>query len=46
MAGVDEFLKLTPHSEFVNIEQADHMVAGDANDAFNAPLLDFLERSR
>jgi pimeloyl-ACP methyl ester carboxylesterase len=46
MAGVDQFRALTPHSEFVNIEQADHMVAGDANDAFNAPLLDFLERSR
>lgn len=46
MAGAAEFQKLIPHSEFVNIERADHMVAGDANDAFNAPLLDFLERSR
>lgn len=45
MDGVEEFRRLIPHSEFVNIDQADHMVAGDANDAFNAPLLDFLERS-
>lgn len=46
MAGVQEFHRLVAHSEFVNIEGADHMVAGDANDAFNAPLLEFLERSR
>lgn len=46
MAGAAEFRQLIPHSEFVNIDQADHMVAGDANDAFNTPLLDFLERSR
>jgi pimeloyl-ACP methyl ester carboxylesterase len=44
--GVRSFQKLIPHAEFVNIEEADHMVAGDANDAFNAPLLDFLIRSR
>lgn len=46
MEGVAEFRALVPHAEFVNIESADHMVAGDANDAFNTPLLDFLERSR
>lgn len=46
MEGVQAFRSDIPHSEFVNIEQADHMVAGDANDAFNVPLLDFLERSR
>ncbi len=46
LAGVEEFRRLVPHSEFVNIDNADHMVAGDANDAFNAPLRDFLERSR
>lgn len=44
--GVKAFQTLIPHSEFVNIEQADHMVAGDANDQFNAPLLAFLERTR
>ncbi|MET0373613.1 MAG: alpha/beta hydrolase [Rhizorhabdus sp.] len=46
LEGAAELRDLVPHSEFVNIEDADHMVAGDANDAFNAPLLDFLERSR
>lgn len=46
MAGVEEFHRLVAHSEFVNIDDADHMVAGDANDAFNAPLLKFLERTR
>lgn len=46
MDGVAAFQRAIPHSEFVNIDRADHMVAGDANDAFNAPLLDFLERSR
>ncbi|MEC9018079.1 MAG: alpha/beta hydrolase [Pseudomonadota bacterium] len=46
MDGVVAFQSAIPHSEFINIEQADHMVAGDANDAFNAPLLDFLDRSR
>jgi pimeloyl-ACP methyl ester carboxylesterase len=43
--GVRSFQKLIPHAEFVDIAEADHMVAGDANDAFNAPLLDFLVRS-
>jgi pimeloyl-ACP methyl ester carboxylesterase len=42
--GVRSFQKLIPHAEFVNIEDADHMVAGDANDAFNAPLIEFLSR--
>jgi pimeloyl-ACP methyl ester carboxylesterase len=42
--GVRSFQKLIPHAEFVNIEDADHMVAGDANDAFNAPLIEFLLR--
>ena len=43
--GVRSFQKLIPHAEFVDIAEADHMVAGDANDAFNAPMLDFLKRS-
>lgn len=46
MEGVAAFQQAMPHSEFVNIDHADHMVAGDDNDAFNAPLLDFLDRSR
>lgn len=44
--GVDDFRKLAPHAEFADIAGADHMVAGDQNDAFNAAVFDFLERHR
>lgn len=44
MEGVRAFQALIPHAEFVNIAGADHMVAGDVNDAFAAPLIDFLDR--
>jgi pimeloyl-ACP methyl ester carboxylesterase len=43
-AGAKEFLQLAPHAEFVDIAGADHMVAGDRNDAFNDAVFDFLER--
>jgi pimeloyl-ACP methyl ester carboxylesterase len=46
LEGAAAFQQIIPHAEFVNIEQADHMVAGDANDAFNAPLIDFMKRTR
>jgi pimeloyl-ACP methyl ester carboxylesterase len=42
--GVQDFLQLTPHAEFVDIAGADHMVAGDRNDAFNAAVFDFLRK--
>jgi len=42
--SVREFLSLAPHAEFVDVGGADHMVAGDANDAFNAAVLDFIGR--
>lgn len=45
MEGVEAFRRLIPHAGFVNVAEADHMVAGDANDAFAAPLLSFLESS-
>ena len=41
---VAEFLRLAPHAEFVDIAGAHHMVAGDANDAFNTSVFSFLER--
>ena len=41
---MQEFLELVPHAEFVDVAGADHMVAGDANDAFNAAVFDFLGR--
>jgi non-heme chloroperoxidase len=43
LEGVQAFQQLIPHADFVNIDKADHMVAGDANDDFNAPLIDFLK---
>ena len=44
--GARDFLDLVPHAEFADIAGADHMVAGDRNDAFNAATFDFLERRR
>ena len=40
---VDDFLKVITHSEFVEIKDAAHMVAGDRNDIFAAAAIDFLE---
>jgi pimeloyl-ACP methyl ester carboxylesterase len=42
--GVQEFRQLVPHSEFVDISDAHHMVAGDANDQFNAAVFAFVDR--
>ncbi len=43
--GVQEFLSLCPHSEFVSVEGAAHMVAGDRNDAFGSSVIEFLGRT-
>lgn len=40
--GAQAFLALAPHARWVDVAGADHMVAGDANDRFNAAVLDFL----
>ena len=40
---VDDFLQVITHSEFVEIKDAAHMVAGDRNDIFAAAAIDFLE---
>lgn len=42
--AVREFREQVPHAEFVDIAHADHMVAGDANDAFNDAVFRFIER--
>ncbi len=42
--SVSEFLQLVPHAEFIDIADAHHMVAGDANDAFNDGVLSFIDR--
>jgi len=43
-AGAAHFLKLAPHTEFVAVAGAEHMVAGDANDSFNDAVFSFLAR--
>jgi pimeloyl-ACP methyl ester carboxylesterase len=42
--GVREFLEMVPHAEFVDIADAHHMVAGDANDAFNEAVFTFVDK--
>lgn len=41
--GAQAFLDLVPHARLADVAGADHMVAGDANDSFNAVVFDFLE---
>ena len=43
--GAQHFLALTPHSEYVNVTSAGHMVAGDRNDVFGTSVIEFLKRS-
>lgn len=43
-ATVDEFLQLVPHARHVDLPDATHMVAGDANDAFTNEVTGFVER--
>ena len=43
-ATAQEFLQLVPHAEYVDVRDAHHMVAGDRNDAFTAPVVEFLKR--
>ncbi len=44
--GAQELLTLVPHAEFVDVEGAGHMVAGDRNDVFNDAITGFLDRVR
>lgn len=39
-----EFLKTVPHAQYVDVENARHMVAGDRNDIFSAAVIDFIEK--
>lgn len=43
-AGVAEFRQLCPGSEFVDVSDAGHMVAGDRNDVFGRAAMGFLQR--
>ena len=38
--------RLVPHAEYVDVEGAGHMVAGDKNDLFNDAIVGFLDRLR
>jgi pimeloyl-ACP methyl ester carboxylesterase len=42
--GARDLLELVPHAEFVDVEGAGHMVAGDKNDLFNDAIVGFLDR--
>jgi pimeloyl-ACP methyl ester carboxylesterase len=42
--GVQEFLQMCPHAEYVSVTNAAHMVAGDRNDIFGDAVIDFLDR--
>ena len=42
--GARSFLKQVPHAEYVNVENAAHMVAGDRNDIFADSVIAFLQR--
>ena len=41
-AHVREFLELVPHADYIDVAEARHMVAGDANDRFSDAVLDFV----
>jgi pimeloyl-ACP methyl ester carboxylesterase len=43
--GAQDFLKLCPRSEYVNVTGAAHMVAGDRNDIFGNAVIEFLSRA-
>lgn len=43
--GVQDFLALCPHAEYVNVAGAGHMVVGDRNDAFAQAAAAFLKRA-
>ncbi len=41
--GAQDLLRLVPHAEYVDVEGAGHMVAGDKNDLFNDAIVGFLD---
>lgn len=42
--GAQDFLRQCPHAEYINVESAAHMVAGDRNDIFASSVIEFLGR--
>jgi pimeloyl-ACP methyl ester carboxylesterase len=43
--GAKAFLDMCPFAEYVNVEGAAHMVAGDRNDIFSGAVIEFLSRT-
>ena len=44
LEGARHFLAITPHAELVDIADAEHMIAGDQNDAFDHAVATFVDR--
>lgn len=42
--SVKQFRELVPHSDFVDVSDAGHMVAGDKNDIFTDAILEFMDK--
>ena len=42
--GAQDFLKICPHAEYVNVSDEAHMVACDRNDIFAKSVIEFLKR--
>ena len=42
--AAEEFVELAPHTEYVDIAGAAHMIVGDRNDTFGSAVVDFLTR--
>lgn len=42
--GAQQFLAVCPHAEYVSVNNAAHMVAGDRNDIFADAVIEFLAR--
>jgi len=42
--SVTHLREAIPHAEYADVADAAHMIAGDRNDAFNAVVLEFLDR--
>jgi pimeloyl-ACP methyl ester carboxylesterase len=44
--GAQDLLRLVPHAQYVDVDGAGHMVAGDKNDLFNDAIVTFLDGLR
>lgn len=43
-AEVEEFRRLVPHADYVNVANAAHMIAGDKNDIFTSAVTEFVAK--